>query len=141
MLPKSDYDYIEPDFTVSTQPSLTYRLDIDKKRFGGKVDGIEAVKQAVYKILSTERYRYVIYSWKYGVELENLIGKPVSYVASEIPGRIKDALIQDDRIEDVTDFKIERGKNTVTGLKNVLRVTFMVTSVFGTFEASKEVSY
>lgn len=39
------------------------------------MDGMEAVKQAVYKILQTERYKYVIYDWNYGVELEDLLEK------------------------------------------------------------------
>ena len=40
-----------------TQPSLTYALDAENGRIRGKVDGLEAVKQAVYLVLSTERLR------------------------------------------------------------------------------------
>ena len=99
MIPQSDFSYIAPKIKYKEMPGLTYRLDIDNKRFSGDCDGIEAVKQAVYKALATERYKYPIYSWNYGAELENLFGKPISYAVSEIPKRIKDALIRDDRIE------------------------------------------
>lgn len=34
------------------QPSLTYRLDLDNGRIVGKVDGLEAVNQAIRKALS-----------------------------------------------------------------------------------------
>lgn len=51
-------------------PSYTYKLDDTRVR--GYVDGSEAVKQAVYKILMTERYKYIIYGFNYGVELDRL---------------------------------------------------------------------
>ena len=47
-----------------TQPSLTYALDAENGRIRGKVDGLEAVKQAVYLALSTERFAHLIYSWR-----------------------------------------------------------------------------
>ena len=43
-----------------------------------------AVKQAVYKIIMTERYQYIMYSWNYGVELLDLFGEPVTYVCPEL---------------------------------------------------------
>ena len=56
-----------------TQPSLTYALDAENGRIRGKVDGLEAVKQAVYLVLSTERFAHLIYSWNYGAELDGFI--------------------------------------------------------------------
>ena len=63
-----------------TIPTNTYRIIIDKDRVSGETDGLEAMKQAVYLILSTERYAYPIYSWNYGVELKDLFGQPTTYV-------------------------------------------------------------
>ena len=54
-----------------TQPSLTYALDAENGRIRGKVDGLEAVKQAVYLVLSTERFAHLIYSWNYGAAVDN----------------------------------------------------------------------
>ena len=97
-------------------------------RVSGYVDNIESVMQAIYLILSTERYKHIIYSWDYGVELVDLFGKPIPYVIAEIPRRIKEALIQDDRIDDVVDFEFERQRNK-------LHVTFTVITNIGNITA------
>lgn len=102
-------------------------------RINGYIDDIDALIQAIYLILSTERYQYLIYSWNYGVELNDLIGKPMPYVMAELPRRIKDALTQDDRIEDVTDFEFE-----VVGKK--LHTTFVVVSNLGNITTNLEVT-
>ena len=57
---------------VIEQPSLCHRMIFDDGRISGECDGVEAVKQAIYNILNTERYQYIIYSWNYGVELKDL---------------------------------------------------------------------
>ena len=101
-------------------------------RLYGYIDDLEAVKQAIYLILSTERYRYPIYSWDYGVELVDLIGKPMPYVMSELPRRISEALTQDNRIDSVVDFKFEKN-----GKK--LHVTFTVVSSIGNIPTELEV--
>lgn len=93
-------------------------------RIIGYVDDLESIKQAIYLILSTERYQYLIYSWDYGVELIDLIGKPMPYVIAEVPRRITEALTQDDRIKDVVDFEFEAKGNK-------LNVTFTVVSNSG----------
>jgi len=115
------------------QPSLTYGIDFDRRRVVGKVDGLDAVKQAVFLILQTERYRHLIFTPDYGCELEGLVGRDPLFVQSEIKRRIREALMQDDRIEDVTNFSIQfDGDNAL--------VRFTVVSVFGNFEAEQEVT-
>lgn len=119
------------DFKIETQPSKTYK--IENNRIVGFCDGLEALKQTIFCILNTERFDYLIYSWDYGVELNNLIGKPRDFVIAEIKRVIKEALIQDDRIEDVTDFTFSNGKN-------YLNVKFKVKTVSGIIEAEKVVN-
>lgn len=115
-------------------PNKTYRMRIEEERVMGTVtDSIAAVRQAAYKILNTERYKHIIYSWNYGVELQDLFGKPIPYVLPEIPRRIREALIQDDRITDVTDFDLSYTK---TG--DVL-AKFTIHTIYGTMEGSREV--
>ncbi len=114
-------------------PSKSYRMLIAEERVAGEIDGLEAVAQACYKALNTERYAYVIYSWNYGVELQDLFGKPLPYVYSELPRRIKECLLQDDRIESVTDFEL-----SATGGDVLCR--FKVHTVFGEFEMEKGVT-
>ncbi len=110
---------LEADFDIVTEPSLTYMMHVDANdgrdsRFLGKTAGTEAVKQAVLKILNTERYGYEIYTWDYGVELQDLYGQPMPYVLSELEDRVTEALVADDRIESVEGFNAERtGKRTV----------------------------
>lgn len=120
--------------TAEKWPSKTYVMNIDGERITGTMtDDIEAVKQAIYKILNTERYQYPIYSWNYGVELADLFGKPIAYVLPEIPSRIKEALVADDRIIDATAFELSHDKRG-----NVL-AKFKVITIFGNFDAGKEV--
>lgn len=115
------------------QPSLTFGIDFDRGRVVGMVDGLEAVKQAVFLILQTERYRHLIFSSDYGSELEGLIGRDPLFVQSELKRRIREALMQDDRIEDVTNFNIQfDGDNAL--------VRFTVISTFGNFEVAQEVT-
>lgn len=132
MIPKNKDD-LQEEFDIITQPSKTYKMDIEKNIIVGYCDSIEALKQAIYKILNTERYDYLIYSWNYGIEVKNLIGEHISFVIPELERVIKEALMQDDRIEDVTDFEFLIDKNVVTA-------KFKVTSVEGITEIEKVVN-
>ncbi|MCO1603658.1 DUF2634 domain-containing protein [Desulfosporosinus nitroreducens] len=114
------------------QPSLTWKLDVSKDRIVGRLDGIEAVKQAAYKILLTPRLKHLIYSSNYGSELEKLIGSNPVFVHSEITRMIREALTQDDRIS-----SIENIQTTVAG--DSLLVEFAVISSYGSFDMTQEV--
>lgn len=115
-----------------SQTSDSYRMNIAKERIKGDVQGAEALAQACYKALNTERYAYVIYSWNYGIELQDLFGKPIPYVFAVLPGRITDCLIQDDRINGVTDFELSNKGGDVL-------CKFKVKSTLGDIELQKEV--
>lgn len=117
---------------TESQPSRTYALDAENNCIRGKVDRLDAVKQAVYLILATERYAWQIYSWNYGVELVDHIGQPKEYALSEIQRCITEALTQDDRITAVDSFEFEIGKKSV-------HVSFVVRSVFGSLEVETDV--
>ena len=58
------------------------------------VEGNEAIKVWVYKALLVPRYQYSIYSWDYGSELMDLIGKAYtpSLTKSEAKRYIEEAL-------------------------------------------------
>lgn len=129
-IPQND---IEEDFSIQEQPSKTYRIDIEKEIIEGTCDEIEAIKQAIYCILNTERFEHLIYSWNYGVEIKNLIGEKSTYVIPELERVIKEALIQDDRIEDVTDFEFTQNKN-------IFNAKFKVITKFNDIEVEKEVT-
>lgn len=109
------------------QPSRTWRLDFELGRAVGMIDGLDAVRQAVTKIVQTERFRYLIYDADYGFEGKGLIGKDPVFVQSELRRRITEALTQDDRVDSVTDFQIDIAGNTAT-------IRFTVVSSFGSFQ-------
>lgn len=118
-------DDLRQDFTFGTAPSRTFRMNHDPKKIYGTIDQIKAVEQSVFLILNTERYEYLIHSWNYGVEFKTLIGKDIDYVIPEIERRIREALLQDDRITAVDNFTFQ-----VENKKQVL-TTFTVTCIYG----------
>ena len=97
---------------VQVQPSRTYALNFDTGEVGGIIDGEAAIRQAIRKAIMTARFRYLIYGYEhlYGCELEDLIGQdlPIELLNAEVPRLISEALLVDDRIEDVYNFTIER---------------------------------
>ncbi len=129
MLPNTG-DILNQDFSIQKQPAKSYRLK--DQNISGKVDGMGAVKQAVYCILSTKRFEHIIYSWYYGQEFTDLHGGSMDVVKTKIKKRIKEALTQDDRIHDVGAFSFTRN-----GKK--LLVSFTVSCDRGEFKAEKEV--
>lgn len=133
MIPKT-VSFDANTFEITEQPTLTHRMDREKEYIRGKTDEIEAMKQAVYKILMTERYGSIIYSGNYGIELADLFGQPVSYVCPELERRITEALLWDSRIESVSNFEFDLSK------KGVVAVRFKVQTVFGAFEAERTVN-
>lgn len=133
LLPQGEILTNEP-FTEQQQTSRTFRLDPVSKRIVGMVDSLEAVRQAVLLILSTERFEHVIYSFNYGSELQMVPGNHASLVISELKRRIRDALLQDDRVEAVEDFRV-----TVDG--DTALVQFTVVSVYGNYQERKEVKH
>lgn len=121
------------DFEVTEQTSNTYRLIYQKNKIKGFTDEIEALKQAIYFILNTERYDYLIYNWNYGFEIKDLIGQDPRSILPEIQKRICDALIQDTRITEISDFVFSIVKNKVS-------VSFTVKSIFGDISQDLDVA-
>lgn len=132
MLPSND---LLSSIEIETIPSKDYKMNIKDNIINGYVDEIEAIRQTVYKILNTERYEYIIYSWNYGIELSDLIGEPVGYVCAELERRITEALTQDDRINSVDNFEFDYSE------KNIVKVSFNVNTIYGSFETEKAVNY
>lgn len=132
MIPTINEQFLQ-NFTETEIPSKDYALDIENSKVNGTVEDLEQLKQSIYFILNTERYEHLIYSWDYGVELQDLIGQPHSYAIPEIERRVTEALTQDERIKGVSDFVFERTKKG-------LHVTFKVSTIFGTTESEVNVN-
>lgn len=132
MIPVVNDDLIN-DFTEVAYPTKTYNLDRVNQFIAGTVDGLDALKQSIYFILNTERYDYLIYSWNYGVELQDLIGRELEFVLPELERRITEALIQDTRIISVNGFDFDTNDRKVT-------VKFTVNTMFGDIQTEKVVN-
>lgn len=126
-------DDLKKDFEYEELPTRTFKLDNTLETITGFTDGLEAMKQAIYLILNIQRYEYLIYSWNYGIELQDLFGQPISFVIPELKRRITEALMQDTRIKSVYDFSFEVNKGKV-------HATFTVSTIFGDVQAEKVVS-
>ena len=134
MIPSTN-NILSYDLEMETEPSVNYNMNIKQDIINGTVDELEAMKQVIYKILNTERYQYIIYSWNYGIELMDLFGMPVIYVIPELERRITEALIQDERIESVDDFEFDSSE------KRTVKASFTVHTIFGDVQTEKVVNY
>lgn len=132
LLPKSSTDLLVTEFDVSAIPSLTWHVDFKRNRVVGMADGLEAVKQNIYVILNTSRFRHIIYSWNHGCEHETLIGKPKDYAKAEIPRLTRECLEQDDRIIEVRGF-------VFTDSDDGLHVSFEAITMYGDIGIETEV--
>ena len=128
-----DIDEIEDD---EEEPSLTYRLDLDAGRIVGKVDGLEAVNQAIIKAIMTPRFKCLIYSDQYGSEIEDTIirgGASDSYLNAVIEGFVKDALAPDSRILNIYDFAITKDDDEAW-------IFFKVDTIYGETEIGENIN-
>lgn len=120
------------DDDEDAETSLTFKVD-DNGRIGGKIDGQEAMIQAISKIMETERSVYPIYSEDYGNDLDELIGKSFDFVETEIERVLEEALEEDERVTGVSVDSIEETDSTS------LLVTATVSTIYGDLEVTQEV--
>lgn len=112
--------------------NLTY--GIINGRITGIIDGFEAAKQSIEKLLLTNQYDYNTYNWEYGIGLKRFIGKPLDYIQTMLPKVIKKQLSYDDRVVDVSNFKF-------TKVKNKLYVDFDTKTIYGSFQYNIVIDY
>ncbi|MHA7966604.1 DUF2634 domain-containing protein [Paenibacillus sp. CAU 1782] len=112
---------------AASQPSATWRIDLERGVMSGRTDGLDAMKQAVFKIVQSQRFRHSIYSVNFGHEMASLIGRHPSFLQLEAKRLLEEALLQDDRIQTVDQVKVShQGDRAV--------VTFTVHTDYGSFE-------
>lgn len=80
------------------------------------VTGLRAVLVWAWKALHVQRYRYDIYTWEYGNELESLIGQPYSdeLKRAEAIRFIRECLLINPYIKDVTDIVVSFADDKIT---------------------------
>lgn len=107
-----------------------YGIDFATGQLTGKVvEGLEAIKVWIWNCLHTERYRYAIYSWQYGVEYEQYIGETITdeYLQSDCLVETEEALMVNPYITGLDDFHAE-----LEG--SVLRIRFTAETTIGEME-------
>ncbi len=90
------------------------------------VQGLEAIKIWIWKTLNTPRYRYLGYSWDYGNQLENLIGKnlTVGLAQSEAQRYLEECLLINSYIKGIV--------NVVTNQsEDKLNISFTANTLYG----------
>lgn len=119
---------------VSTEDKTTtlyeYGMNFDSNGLTGDlVEGTEALKVWIYLALHSARYRYVIYSWDYGNELEDLIGKAYSkeYLEIECKDMVESCLLINEKIKSIENFSI-------TLSNDKLEISFIANTIFGEVE-------
>lgn len=132
MTPKTN-NVLKNGLVFAEKPSKTIRLNSENNHLTGFTDSLDAVRQAAHVILHVERYQYIIHSWNFGVELKDLFGKQMTYVIPEVKRRVREALLQDNRITEVDGFVLTPNKNKLT-------VECTVHSIFGSFPERVEIN-
>lgn len=135
MLPEGEENLLvnETETEEELITSMTYRLDEENGVLAEPIDDLDAIKQSLSLILQTERGAYEIYSEDYGTEFTALIGQPVPLVYVNLEDAIKDALLQDDRVESVDRFEFEQVA------RDSVSVKFIVTTTAGEIDMGTEV--
>lgn len=84
-----------------------YGIDFETGQLTGKVvEGLDAIRVWAWMALKTARYRYEMYSWDYGCEIESLIGRGNSkeYLESETRRMVEECLSMNPHILGISEF-------------------------------------
>lgn len=122
-----EVNLLNTEYNNTTKTSNTYKMNREALVIKSLINNKEAIAQAVYKILMTEKDTYIIYDSNYGIKFKDLYGKDTTYVVSILKLRIEDALKNDDRIRGIKNFSAVSNKHSIS-------VEFTVESVFGDIE-------
>lgn len=119
------------DLTVKEQSYTDRTYKMSDTQIAGFVGGMEALKQSIYKALSTEQYEYPIYSFQYGIAWKQLIGEDRSYVRAELRRMVEELLMRDDRIQSVDGFEFSFSGDSC-------HCSFNVSSIYGDIRVATE---
>ena len=113
---------IGPILDIDYYPlSSIYYETVQVDRISGFIDDKDAIRQAVYHILSIERYSCLIYDDNYGVELQQYIGQDFEYLKVTIQKTLEEALMQDERIISIDVVGIEKIDNETANVKLLIQ--------------------
>lgn len=111
------YPFTETDEEETIQIPREYGINFDTGQLSGKVvEGLEAVKVWAWLALQANRYRHYIYSWDYGQEYEDMIGKGYSkdYTEMELRRMTEECLTINPHITGIDNFSAEKDGSRMT---------------------------
>lgn len=93
---------------------------------GQTVTGRDAIRAWVWKALMTERFRYALYSWNYGSELDRYVGKALTqeYLNTDVRLALEDCLLINEEIKGIRDYSARMDGDT-------LHISFTVETDYG----------
>lgn len=107
----------------------TYAIDWVNGRLSGQINGMEAVRQYIYKTLKTECNKYLIYDISVGTGIKALVGQGMAsreYLEADIPRLVRKAL-NDKRILGVHDFTFDYPDDE----RNAICISFVADTIYG----------
>jgi len=133
------YDTVVAEAVTNVARKKSFNFDFTAGDFvikDGKVEvieGIEALKIWILKLIKTEKFKFKIYETglvdEYGITLLDLIhgDYPYFFIKSEIQRELTEGILKNTEVLTVTDFVFIREKRT-------LSVTFNIKTIYGTTE-------
>lgn len=119
--------------TVTEQAkNKTYRLDRQRGRIWGRCDGLESVRQSVWKILSTPKSGYLIYGNGYGLDREAIAQADPERMETVARQEVERALLADGRITGVEQVSAARSGDS-------LHLAVRAHCLYGTVQVTTEV--
>lgn len=112
---EQDESFFNDDPPEREGPSRTYRLDFTEHRIRRFIDDEAALRQAIKKVLNTDRFIFKIYDGSYGCEVKQLVSAGVSdeVLNQEAARLIREALLRDDRIKDAHSFTFKKERDAL----------------------------
>lgn len=127
------YPFVDVDETIQEEDVYIpkeYGIDFDTGQLTGKkVEGLEAVKVWAWLALHTPRYRYYVYSWDYGQEYEDMIGKGYTdaYLKMELQRMTEECLTVNPFITEIENFEMSKDGDHV-------KLSFLLVTTLGDTE-------
>lgn len=117
----------QTNITTAKDPPAEYGINYETGQLTGEiVYGLEAVKVWIWLVLHSERFRYPIFSWQYGAELERYVGRGYSqeYLNDAVKNAVKDCLKVNPHIKRIEDFSCKMENDR-------LKIEFTVRTDYG----------
>lgn len=113
-----------------TRTPREYGIDFSTGQLTGEtVEGKEAVKVWIWLALQTPRYRHYVYTWDYGSEFEDLIGRGYTeeYMEAEARRMTEECLLANEDIQGISGFGIRAEGDA-------LAISFTAETMYGDIE-------